>query len=99
LADGDRTVIGGWVVREDHRLQWNQGLSDPGFKMVVTGELGHVRWLLYLAAVREKEARDLDALLVEFAQRVGVEYTPTQRRRETPHDANNAGNAHNGGTP
>lgn len=94
MADGDRTVIGGWVVREDHRLRWNQGLSDPGFKMVVTGEAGHVRYLLYLAAVREAAARELDALLVGFAQRVGVEYTPTQRRRETP---DNAGNAHNAG--
>lgn len=86
MADGDRHLIAGWVIREDHRLPWNVGLTDPEAKLAVAGEVGHVRWLLFIAAQRELARRHLDTLV---ANRVGIEYGSTQRRRETPHDDHN----------
>lgn len=85
------------MVREDWRLKWSQGLSEPELKFVVCGEIGHVRWLLLIAAMREAARRDLDTLLREFADRVGVKYAPTQRRQQAPHNAHNAGQP--GGNP
>lgn len=88
-----REVVGGWVLREDHRLPWSAGLSDPDVKLCVTGEIGHARWLLFIAASREAARRHLDKQLVEMAQRVGIEYAPAQRRREAPHEYDTDGNA------
>lgn len=96
MADGDRQTVAGWVVHEDHRLPWSKGVSEPELRLCVTGEIGHVRWLLFLAAQREIARRELDTLLTEFAQRVGIEYSPSQRRREAP---DNDHNDHNGGQP
>lgn len=78
MADGDRETVAGWTVREDWRLAWNQGASESDLRLCVCGEIGHVRWLLFRVAVREAARRDLDTLLSEFAQRVGVEYTSTR---------------------
>jgi len=87
-----REVVGGWVLREDHRLPWNRGMSDPDVKLCVCGEIGHARWLLYVVASREAARRHLDTLLDEMAKRVGVEYDSSHRRRETSHKAQSAGN-------
>lgn len=88
MADGDREYIGGWLVVEDHRFGWNQGMSDPSVKIAGTGELGHARWNLFIVAWREACRRDLDTLLQGMADRVGIEYSPAQRRRTAaPHNA------------
>lgn len=95
MADGDRVVLAGWTVREDHRLHWSQGLSDREWRMVVCGEIGHARHLIFVAAVRQAAEEHLDTLLVEMAQRVGVEYSPTQRRREAPENEATESNRRN----
>lgn len=93
MADGQRVAVGGWIIREDWRLPWNVGLSDPDVRLCVCGEIGHARWLLFIAANREAARRHLDTLLVEMAQRVGIEYSPERRRRETPSNDDNDDNA------
>lgn len=93
MADGDRAYIGGWLIVEDTRFAWNEGMTDHGMKVAVCGEIGHVRHLLFWIAWEESVRRDLDEALEAFAQQVGVEYAPLQRRREASH------NAHNGGNP
>lgn len=88
MADGDREYVGGWLVVENHDMSWEQGLSDPDVKIVVCGEIGHARWTLFQVAWREACRRDLNLALKAFADRVGVTYDPTQRRRTTaPHNA------------
>lgn len=86
MADGDREHIGGWLVVEDSRFPWDCGLTDVGMRVAVTGELGHARWNLFRIAWREACWRDLDLQLRAFAERVGVKYSPTQRRSAAPHN-------------
>lgn len=86
MADGDREYIGGWLVVEDSRFPWDCGLNDVGMRVAVCGEIGHVRWQLFQIAWREACRRDLDMQLREFAERWNIEYVPTQRRREAPHN-------------
>lgn len=93
MADGDRQYVGGWLVVEDHRFPWDEGVTDPAVRIVGCGEMGHAVWNLFLVAWREACRRDLDTLLQEFAARVGVEYSSDQRRREAPHNDGNGGNS------
>lgn len=85
--------MNGWLVIEDWRLPWNGKTFDPDRKLILCGELGHIRWILFRVAARAAARHDLDTLLTSFAQRVGVEYHSSQRRAATPH------NDHNGGNP
>lgn len=76
MADGDREYIGGWLVTEARGFQWRDGISDHDMKVTVCGEIGHVRWLLFIAAWREACRRDLELALQGMAERVGIEYSP-----------------------
>lgn len=65
-----RERIGGWLAIEDHRLRWDGGIFDRDTKIVICGELGHVRHLLWKAAWVEACREDLRRLL---ASRAGTE--------------------------
>jgi hypothetical protein len=62
--------IGGWLAVEDERLEWDAGIFDREMKIVICGELEHVRHLLWVAAWREACREDLRRLL---AQQAGTE--------------------------
>ena len=63
--------IGGWLAIEDHRLPWDALVElDRDRKIVVCGELGHVRWLLYRSVWVQVVKRDLELAL---ASRVDAE--------------------------
>lgn len=96
MADGDREYIGGWLVIEDWRLPWDACIGDPTVKIIGCGEIGEVRHHLFLRAWKEVCRRDLEAALRTFADRVGVEYSPTPTASR---DASNDDTAHNGGKP
>lgn len=88
MADGDREYIGGWLVVEDWRFGPLEGMSDPSVRIAGVGEIGHARWNLFIVAWREACRRDVETLLQRMADQVGIEYSPTQRRRTaTPHNA------------
>lgn len=75
MSDGDREYIGGWLVHEVSTFPWDRGVSDQHAKVVVCGEIGHMRWLLFQVAWREVVRRDLEDQLHRFAERVGVKYS------------------------
>lgn len=86
MADGDREYIGGWLAIEVPAWPWDRGTFDKDTKIVMCGELGHVRWLLFQLAARAAARHVLDSQLAEMAQRVGVKYSSTQRRTTAHND-------------
>lgn len=70
--------LDGWLVVENPILRWDQGVFDRHDKTVICGELNHVRHLFWKVAWREGCLLDLELALLEFAERVGVEYSPSR---------------------
>lgn len=69
--------LDGWLVVENSILRWDQGVFDRHDRTVICGELNHVRHLFWKVAWRESCKLDLELALLEFAERVGVEYSPS----------------------
>lgn len=65
-----RERIDGWRVVENTSLAWNYWLGDRETKVLICGELGHIRHLLWIAAWRADCREDLRRLL---ASRAGTE--------------------------
>lgn len=86
--------IAGILVAEEDRMPWWLWQFDKASRVMVCGEIGHVRWELYQTAWRAVVRKERETALATLAERVGVEYTP----RRT-HNQDNEDSEHAGGTP
>lgn len=66
------SFFAGYRVIESRNLRWDQVIVAEEGRMIVCGELGHVRWLLFRAAWREVVKRQFDSALAELHERVGL---------------------------
>lgn len=73
------TMIAGFRVVEEQRLPWSVAMFHREHRIVVCGEVNQFRWIVWQAAWRVACHEDLRRTLASFAERVGVEYTPTRK--------------------
>lgn len=71
-------------------MGWRMWQFDKHARVMVCGEIGHVRWELYQTAWKAVVRREMETAIAAFAERVGVEYTP-RRNQDKQVDQDNAG--------
>lgn len=65
--------IGGYLVVETHRLPWSAWYVDKPTRVIVCGELGHVRHILWKEAWKASVRHDASLATASLAARVGPE--------------------------
>lgn len=78
--------IGGFLVVEDDRLPWWAYQVDKAHLTIVCGEIGHVRFGLWMTAAKVVMQRELQLTLDALARRVGVEYGDSSNTTTHPNE-------------
>lgn len=83
-----QTVLGYTIVElPDMPYRWFK--KHEYDNVIFCGDFNQMLWVFHQIANRLAAEQHLDTLLVEMAARVGVEYTPTQRRNAVVTDERN----------